>query len=100
MICAQRDRCVALEVAALRPPRPNGDVFRRTPSPSRAVFWLKVLATAAGWVPVVFVVRGLDTPGAPLLVFLGVPYAYVAFRATRAGWRVRNLGPQSMPWLP
>lgn len=100
VLCARAERCVAVDVDALRPPTPNADRFTRTPSGTRSAFWAKVLATVAGWLPLLVVLRGLDTPGAPLLVFLGVPYAYVAMRATSAFWRLRNVGPETMRWLP
>jgi hypothetical protein len=100
VLCFAAGQCVALGVTALQPPRPNADVFTRTPSPFRGAVWIKTAATVAAWLPVVFVLRSLSSPAAALLVFAGVPYAYVVTRVTIVLWRVKKLSPPSMPWMP
>ena len=100
VLCAAADRCVALHVAELRPPQPNADVFTRTPSAFAGARWVKAVATVAAWLPVLFVLSSLSSPAAALLVFVGVPYAYVVLRATIVLWRVKKVSQPSLPWQP
>jgi protein-S-isoprenylcysteine O-methyltransferase Ste14 len=93
VLCAQADRCVALDSTQVRPPRLADDRYSRTAATAVTFGWpLKAAITAVLWLFGVRVALRASSAALPLLIFLGVPYVAVTVAVTRDLWRSRRVG--------